>query len=360
MEFRVYESLEDLSGKTQDWQKLEEVSNHPFGGISLFEGWYAAGMAENASPLIFTVSDESGLLAVLPAYSEPRAIRLAGDSFWDYQDILCCDESAAEFLLTKVLEWLKAKHPSRPLKMVKIAETGVLYQLLQKGDFNKAERNSGHCPFVKIAPGLNGYLKSLNRKRRGDMRQALNRFTKKVEDFQTTILREDQITDALIEDAISFHRKHFNREGKNAADCIDIENFLKVVAKGDSPKLHFSTMDIEGERVAIDFGFVTKNTYHGYLMTFDQKYSFLRPGKCLILQRIDEWVEKDRIETLDLLLGGESYKRYYTTGDKYEVLRMTVFPSSLSGKMKAGLMKLFYHWRSILAKTYRKWRPAGK
>ncbi len=359
MSLQILEEFSEITNLKPNWERLAELSAHPFGGYSFVDAWFRIGMPDAAKPLVFVDrEDENSVSAILPAYEVGSSICLAGDTFWDYQDVITSDRSAAEKLVRQIFDWVDRNRPGKSLRFLKLSENGLLHSLLEEGGYPLVKRNYGPCPFVSIEGGLDAYLSSLTRKRRGDMRQAINRFAKKVSDYELKIYRGTEITSELLDEAIAFHQKHFNRSGDNSTEYHNIREFLELVAAGTSPQLHLSTLDVEGERVAVDFGFVSKQTYFGYLTTFDQKFGALRPGKVLILKRIDEWVEKDEVKTMDLMLGAESYKRYYTKDESYSIYRVTAFPRSVAGRLKHSAASLIYKIRPLAVKLYRKVKPS--
>ncbi|MEM9017369.1 MAG: GNAT family N-acetyltransferase, partial [Verrucomicrobiota bacterium] len=129
---------------------------------------------------------------------------------------------------------------------------------------------------------------------------------------------------------------------------------LGEVAKDEDVGFHFSRLTSQSDILAFDFGFVRGGSYYGYLTGFHPAFQKLAPGKCLLLRRIDEWVRKDKIHTLDFLAGDEGYKRDYTGGASYAVCSVHLMPDTFAHRARKASLVVARQGRQVAKQAIEK------
>lgn len=92
-------------------------------------------------------------------------------------------------------------------------------------------------------------------------------------------------------------------------------SFLVEVSRllGHAGWLKMSRLEINGEPIAWNYGFLFCGSWFWYLPTFEIDRERLSPGACLLRLLVEEGCADASVKRLDLGLGDEPYKERYTT-----------------------------------------------
>ena len=339
----THESIDALDGLEEAWRLLTPASASPFQTYTWNLAWYRTYANGSVRPLLFELRRGETTLAILPCYREGRTIRLAGDRICDYQDVLAQDGDEVEALLREIRTWLDHSGRGCHFRFEKLSSEGALYAALH--DPSRLPTHSlsfekcyAPCPYTDLRGGLEGYLAALPRKMRQDLRHSLSRFDREAPDAKVTILRDYEVRVDDLWNAAAFHSAHFRKEGVSPFHDHRLIDLFARVAKDPEVGFQLSYLTLNGDFLAVDFGFVRGGRYFGYLTAFDAAFGRLAPGKCLLLKRIDRWVAEFGVHTLDFLAGDESYKRGFTGDTAYRVWSMRFMPDDLRNRVRqAGL-----------------------
>lgn len=332
----TFESIETLEDA---WRRLTPESASPFQTFGWNVAWYRTYASAQVRPLVFEWRSDGETRAILPCYRDGDAIRLAGDRICDYQDILAEDDAAAAETLRKLFARIQREGGGSHLRLDRLSSEGILRRVLASPETRPTnslfyEKPSSPCPFADLRGGLDPYLASLPRKTRQDLRNSLHRFKREAPGARVTILRDFEVRVDDLWKAAAFHAGHFRR-GKESPFCDPrlIDLFARV-AKDPEVGLQLAFLTVEGDLLAVDFGFARGGRYYGYLTAYDPAYARLSPGKCLLLLRIDRWVREDGVHTLDFLAGDEAYKKTFAGDSAYRVWSMRLMPPSLRNRAR--------------------------
>jgi CelD/BcsL family acetyltransferase involved in cellulose biosynthesis len=333
-DLRVHRDLEALDSLEEAWRNLTPSDAAPFLTFSWNQAWYRSYAGPRMKPLLFELVDGDETVAILPCYRDGSSIRLAGDRICDYQDILAADDAAVRAMLREVMAWVAREGSGDHLHFEKLSSEGALHRVLHLPGATPAgtlsfEKSYAPCPFADLGDGLEGYLSSLPRRTRQDLRNSLSRLQREAPGANVRVVRDLGVKIDDLETAADFHVVHFTKAGRSPLGDPRLVEFFGRVAKDPDVGLQLAFLEHDGALLAVDFGFVRGPRYYGYLMAYDPASARLSPGKCLLLLRIDRWVKEDGVRILDFLAGDESYKRAYTGGRAYRVWSMRLMPPSL-------------------------------
>jgi CelD/BcsL family acetyltransferase involved in cellulose biosynthesis len=360
---RVHRDPEAIDSLEAAWRNLTPSDAAPFLTFSWNQAWYRTYAGRRVRPLLFELREGGQTVAILPCYRDGRAIRLAGDRICDYQDILATDDAAARLMIREVLAWMAREACGDHLHFEKLSSEGTLHRILHQPGTAPAgmlsfEKSHAPCPCADLGDGLAGYLASLPRKTRQDLRNSLNRLEREAPGANVRMVRDFAVKVDDLSTAAAFHSRHFMKSGRSPLSDPRLIEFFGRVAKDPDVGFQLAFLEEGHGILAVDFGFVRGARYYGYLMAYDPARARLAPGKCLLLLRIDRWVKQDGVRILDFLAGDESYKRAYTGGNAYRVWSMRLMPPSLRHRaLHLGLRsdrRLRNVARRILGRT-----PAG-
>lgn len=339
----LHSSIDDLDLLENAWRALTPESAAPFQTFAWNAAWYRCYARGSHEAAIFELRDSTGTLAILPGYREGKAIRLAADRICDFQDVIARDDQAVTELLQHLCIWLANEGRGCHFLFDRVSNKGCLGPALSDPDrfpegALRFEKMGAPCPYVNLRDGLDSYLATLPRKARGDMRHSLNRFHREAADAQIMIYRDFEIRVEDLWSAAAFHVEHFRKSGESPFMDHRLIDLFGQITKDPEVGFQLSFLHLDGDLIAIDFGFVRGGRYYGYLSAFDAKQARIAPSKCLLLKRIDTWIDEDGVEILDFLAGDESYKRRFTGSTDYRVSSLRMMPDDFSHRVRqAGL-----------------------
>jgi CelD/BcsL family acetyltransferase involved in cellulose biosynthesis len=353
---RVHRSIESLETLELPWRRLTPEGASPFQTYTWNLSWYQTYAATAGAPLVFEIRSAGEAVAILPCYRAGRAIRLAGDLTCDYQDIIARNDEEVVSSLGLVMDWLGSEARRSYFRFDRISSEGALFRALhgptgRPDDSIVFQKCSAPCPYVDLQGGLDGYLGSLPRKIRQDLRHSLNRLEKEAPVSRVVRLNDFSIrVDDLI-NAADFHIEHFRKEGGSPFCDERLVELFGRIAKDPDVGLQISFLADQGDLLAVDFGFVRGGRYYGYLTTYDPAFSRLAPGKCLLLKRIDGWVREDGVQTLDFLAGNEAYKKSFTGGAAYHVWSVRLMPDDLLNRTRRLGLEAHHRLRGFVKRV---------
>lgn len=333
-------SLDQLDQIEAAWRSLTLQDAAPFQTYTWNRTWYEEFIDEYDEMLIFLVSSGGEPRAIMPCYRIGDGIRLAADGICDYQDIIARSQSDAEMGFEMAWRWIFRNSPRSSLYVEKASSEGWLASLIRdrKTNFDKYlsfSRSFVPCPFAKVGSGMESYLATLPSKTRQDFRRSLKRLDRERPEASVEMLRSDEIDREQIEELSSYHVLHFRKQGESPFQDARIRRLLVAVACDPEVGLQLSVLHGgPGEILAMDCGFVRGRQCFGYMKAFDLAHRNLAPGKCLLLRRIDSWVERDGVEVVDFLSGNESYKYGYSQGNQYEISSHWMMPPSFRNQVR--------------------------
>ena len=339
LSLRVHRSVGALEALELAWRRLTRDEASPFQTFTWNLAWYRGYAAAPGVPAVFELRRSGETVAILPCYFAGRTLRLAGDSICDYQDIITADDAVVLPALELVMDWLKREARRSHFHFEKLSSEGLLFRALHEptataGENLVFEKHFAPCPYVSLEGGLEGYLASLPRKTRQDLRHSLKRLEKETPGARVVKLNSFSIRVDDLENAAGFHIGHFRKEGVSPFEDRRLIELLGFAAKDPNVGFQLSFLANQDDLLAVDFGFVRGGRYYGYLTAFDPAFARLAPGKCLLLRRIDGWVKEDGVHTLDFLAGDEHYKKGFTGGAAYQVWTMRLMPRDLRNRAR--------------------------
>lgn len=352
IEMGIHRDLASIERLEEAWRNLTPVDSAPFLTFPWNQAWYRTFSGIRTRPLVFEVRDAGETIAILPCYQEGRSIRLAGDRTCDYQDILAVDEMAVLATMREVMAWLAREASGSHFHFEKLSTEGALYRVLHRPDGLPPgtlffEKSYAPCPVADLRDGLDGYLASLPRKTRQDLRNSLNRLEREAPRARIRVLRDFEVKVDDLWNAAGFHARHFLKDGSSPFSDPRLIDFFGRIAKDPDAGFQLAFLEQEDGPLAVDFGFVRGGRYFGYLTAYDASFSRLSPGKCLLLLRIDRWVKEDGVRALDFLAGDEAYKRSYTGGRGYHVNSVRLMPPSLRNRALQFRLRSDRHLREF-------------
>lgn len=333
----IARSVEELDDLSHEWSQLTaESKGTPFQSFSWNRAWYRHFSDHYDEMLVFSFTAGLKTVAIIPLYRKGRSLRLAADHVCDQQDAIAGDTEAVCAGLREVLRW--AWRNGCHLKLRQIPEHGWLHQAALslgaiRGRIFKFHHCYAPCPRVDLPESGDAFVQQLPRKIRGDMRRHLNKLDREHPGAELEIHRAGQLPDGLIDQVADFHASHFRKDGVSLLADPRFRKLVADAARAADSGIRVSTLRDGDDLMAMDIGFTFKRAYHGFLTTFDLKHRKVSPGSCLLIKRLDWFIQRDGVESLDFLLGGEQYK-YQFAKSEYNVCAFYLYPWSISNAVR--------------------------
>jgi CelD/BcsL family acetyltransferase involved in cellulose biosynthesis len=183
----------------------------------------------------------------------------------------------------------------------------------------EVEPTSHKASFIDLSQfgDYEAYVQSLSRKVRQDHRRRLR------------LLQKRGVVEFRLADAESFSgdmawlfaqkRQWLDQKGKSSEwlEAPLTEQFFTAVAREgiDSGRTWLSVLSVDGTRIAVTLSFREGSTLYMSKIAYDPTWGTYSPGRTLNLLTIQRAFE-DGINTIDLMLGQYTWKRWLTTGGR--------------------------------------------
>lgn len=274
-----------------------------------------------------------------------RILIPAGYSDYDYHDpiFISTNSGIMPVMDTFWIEFINIlRDTGSPVRFDCFVLNGI--RSASAGEEKNDWRQEATCPWIDLRPFKKpgDFLSSLGKKLRHDLRRQERR-SNEVGFMQYHIFPNDKEKEAI--DELSLFLIAHSRRWPNAYRAPRLhENILKQAMKADL--LHFSRLTIGEESAAWNFSVVFHNCFYSYIVTYEDKYSVLSPGKIVLLKCIEDAILK-RLSVFDCLRGDESYKAGWT--EKTEPLwslrldhnkLMSTVRNTIVDQIKPGLKRI--------------------
>lgn len=336
MEIAVYrDGASAFSSLAGEWNGLVEASagNTVFATWDWQKAWWDSFGPDYRLHLV-TVRDGGRLVGLAPLMwtelaGRPALRLIGGTEVADYLDFVIVRGQESEVLpvLIEALEpeWqlldlhgLPAASPTRSL----------LRQLAQERGWSLTETVEDRCPVVVLADTWDGYLNSLDKKDRHELRRKLRRLEGADVSARYVRLTDPAELPAAVHD---FARLHRLSSGDKAGFMDEaMEQFFLRLAKAMFARgwLDLSFLEVEGRRVACNYAFTYGDGVYLYNSGYDPAYSSLSVGVLVVAYGIQAAIAQGK-RLYDFLQGDEPYKYDFGAKDTlvyHLVIQRTINP----------------------------------
>lgn len=311
---------------TDEWCRLLDhcTPAYPFQHPSWHAVWWERFSGERR-PLLLTVRDSGRLVAVAPLMHDGDRLLLAGDpQICDYMDLTVAPD-APDAVYDCILD-AASQRPWRELVLWGVPEEGrtlgVMQRLAARRGWTAAEDFEAVCPRLSLPATWDGYVRSLSKKDRHELRRKLRRFAEAGAGMKLiSLTRVEDVRDGLDE----FIRLHMiSRHDKREFMTPAMEGFFRALAVALAARglVRLLFVELDGRRVAGLLTFAAGDELLLYNSGYDPAYAHVSVGlvsKALALQA----AIADGKGHFDFLRGAEPYKYDMGARDR-EVHTLTI------------------------------------
>ncbi|MBI5701760.1 GNAT family N-acetyltransferase [Candidatus Saganbacteria bacterium] len=296
---------------------------------------------------IIIIRNDKNIIAIAPfMITKERKLQFIGHDVSDYLDIIIADEKEKCFEL--IFETLKRFGNEWDwAEFVYIPQDSPFFGLWEKNLKKlktiqyeiKLDCFSIVLDLYKNGGNWESLEKTLPPKRRNDLKRC-SRLLNEMGKLSFHRLSKFKEIEAAFAYFASNHKRRWKEAGQGSQFDSDLQNkhYLNT-ARMLAPKgwVELSCIMIDGEYVAMAFGYIYEGRYYYYTPTFNPDYWKCSPGNVLIKYLIESFYQEGKIKVFDMLRGQEKYK-YSWAKDERPLYRITIYPRKL--------LSLFIYFRN--------------
>lgn len=341
MNFDIISSSEDWAALQDEWQQLfaNSIKKVPFLEYDYQRTWWETlGGGEwpisTSSLYIITARQEGQLVGIAPLFLSSKqgaelALRFIGQiEVSDYLDFLCCEDSLGEFI-TGLLHFIATSPhvPVRELALANFTDDSPSLPYLETSaenmDWDFYSEVLQPSPYIPVADTWEGYLNSLSKKQRHEIRRKLRNAEER---YETTwfIASDPALLDEKMNDLVAMMRKDPEKDAFLNSRMV---RFMKTMAEKAlaSNQLHLSFLTFDGVKVAAYLSLISGGKLWVYNSAWDYDYAKSSPG-WVLLAKVINWAIEAGLTEVDMMRGDEVYKYRFGGLDRH-VLQVMMGPN---------------------------------
>jgi CelD/BcsL family acetyltransferase involved in cellulose biosynthesis len=361
----VVDSAWGFSALRPEWNSLLRSSGSasPFLTWEWLHTWWRH-LSGSSQLRILAVRAGAELVAVAPfrvtkgtAYLPVLDMLGTGDAGSDYLDVIVRRGLESE-ALPAIAHFVESQNTA--LRLTHLAPAAMADRLaegLVARGWTRTTAAGGTCPYIPLAGHTwDSYLATLGSSHRANVRRRIRALEQKFDVRFERITSEAQRREAFPK-LVQYHERRFDEEG-TAFRTAPLRAFHDELTKRalDRGWLRMYVLRLNGETVAVMYGFLYDGTFYFYQHGFDEQYQQHSIGLVLMALSIRSAIEEGAGE-FDLLWGVEPYK-FLWARETRELRNVHLFPGHVAGSLHRHL----FHARRRVAGIIRRAglvRPAG-
>jgi len=353
--FAVVDSMRDFSALASQWHSLLQASemSSPFLTWEWLHAWWRH-LSGTSRLRVVTVHAGSELVALAPFHLTTGIAHLpcldmlgTGEAGSDYLDLVIRSGWSIEAL--DAIEQLVASQ-NTPLRLTHLTVSAMAEHLADRLDrrgWTKFMIPGGTCPYIRLAGHTwDSYLATLGASHRANVRRRLRALEQKFD------VRFERVTDGgdrseALERLALFHARRFD-SGGTAFRTAALRAFHDDVTGRALERgwLRMFVLRVDGEAVAVMYGFLYNGTFYFYQHGFDDRHQQHSIGLVLMALSIRAAIEEGAAE-FDLLWGTEPYK-FLWAREARELRNIHLFPGHVGGRLQKNLFRARRRLRAFI------------
>lgn len=316
MQTTVYTDPSVFDELAAEWQVLmDHAVNAPIFMTPEYQKTWWDHLGQGDLRIVTVRDDDSGaLLGIAPLFVFDGEIRFVGCvDVSDYLDFLVDRERCPEVYETLVelissdlqIDWQSAYFCS----LAHHSPTHrIVVDLAQAKGWQARSEQEEVCPVITLADSWDGYLATVKKKQRHEIRRKLRRAESGAEVHWSVIDSADGLTDEVLDRFIDLHQK--STPDKEAFWDEAMESFFRALAKqvAELGWLKLYQVEINGYMASMLLCFDYNDEILVYNSGFDPElFGHLSPGNIIVSYSIQHAIELGR-KRYDFLRGDEIYK----------------------------------------------------
>jgi CelD/BcsL family acetyltransferase involved in cellulose biosynthesis len=309
-DFAHFESME------AEWSRLWSAS--PRSEIFQTFGWarsYWKAFGRRLSLFAPVVYRGSEVLGILPLGLAGNVLHFWGAPLFDYNDVICADESVGEVMRTAIEHLLDAREHWANAVLDNVPAQGRIVRHLAQlqQQYDSSFQTVFKCPCLTIANTDGDVFARLQRKSHLRWRENKLRRLGRELVFAHLECREE-----IVQSIGGFFQQHLERRAMlgelSMFQVAENRTFIEALVEELDPRseLRFAVLRLDGRTVAYHLGFQGNGKFVSYQPVFDINYLHHSPGE-VMLRNLLQYASEQKLREFDFTTGGENYKHRFAT-----------------------------------------------
>ncbi|MDY6847124.1 MAG: GNAT family N-acetyltransferase [Chloroflexota bacterium] len=338
MEFKIFNTFEDLANDKQAWNGLlsQSASHVPFLTYEYLQGWWqtrGGGEWPQDSQLFLTAAfQEDKLVGVAPLFHAENVLGMPALMFVgaievsDFLDFIVKPEDLPAFIHGLINFLLNEDLPHWELLdlynlLAESPTLGVLKSEAERRGWEHQEIHLQPSPYIPLPGDFEAYLSQIDKKQRHEIRRKLRNVEQSLAEGDLYFTEDIEKLQADVQTFINMMAQDPNKKDFLTDPMRQhIHNTARIAFEQGWLQLSFFTMD--GEKAAANMSFNFNKRLWLYNSGWEWAYRDYSPGWVLLAYLI-EWATENGIRDLDFMRGDEPYKYKFGGIDRH-VYRVTV------------------------------------
>jgi CelD/BcsL family acetyltransferase involved in cellulose biosynthesis len=300
------------------WSELEKAGEVPtiFQTIGWVETWWKNLQGERRQ-ILLAAFDGNFLVGIAPLYTEKMSIkglplltilRPMGGRESDYHSFILKTSLASE-VLSAFMDHLKRMEWDVGW-LINIRQDTVLGSqaptILKKAGYLASTKQGIACPYISLKTTFESYRQGLAK----SIRHNINNYSNKLGRVGKVIFIKGGAGD--MGDFFKLHDMRWREQGQSGAlNSDELMTFHRQAARLLAPYLNLSFLELDGRRIACQYGYDFNGIRYFYLPGMDPAFRDYRLGTIMIIEQIKDAIKQGLME-FDFMRGEESYKYHFT------------------------------------------------
>ncbi|TWT76313.1 hypothetical protein CA13_68060 [Planctomycetes bacterium CA13] len=357
--------LSELRSCAGDWDDLwsRSVASSPTCRAEVLACWVER-FASDGEFRALVVEDQGRLLAALPLVPKRLGpLLIAGDlpvNDWSQCGDLLLDEATdVDAVLRRLangfeqLPWSLLWLDGARIESSRWSQLERVFQEAGLAVFSEPRFNVG---LLETTTTLQDLEKSWSKNFRKDLRRSARRLSEQGQyelNLHTNIAQAD--VDSLFQRVLEVDQKTWKAQSGTAIeDSEGLAEYYRCQSRllAEHGELVIALLEVEGQAIAYEFGWLAKSVYHSFKVGFDERFAKFAPGQFTMYLLIEKLLDRNLAETIDCIGPLSEATSRFRPGS-YTVGRMLVANQNLRGRAVLAsyknLMPLVRRWRKRLA-----------
>jgi CelD/BcsL family acetyltransferase involved in cellulose biosynthesis len=351
----VLNSVDEVVGMAESWNQLWDRSRTTLPtSRAEFLGPWREQFAPEAEFRAVIVEDGANCVAALPIVGHrwAKVVRsgVLPRNDWLLAGNLLVDETADTRRALQVLAETLNQLPWTVFRFSHVPSHETSWQSFREALLGAGlqieSRPSFQVVRIPIDSDWDSYQRSWSKNHRKNMSRTLRRleeqgggYVRRTVPTQSIELREPLQTAFVLEDS--------GWKGASASSIVQTPNMPQFVTQicerlTARKEIEIAILELDGRPLAFEILWNSRGTLHSYKVGYDERFSKLNPGQCLMHELLRDLFESRRCEYYDCF-GPISTATEKWRGERYEMSQWTVAPRRL---LSRAVLKAYQQWCS--------------
>ncbi len=364
IDIKVLKSIKDIGLFRNEWNNLLERSNcnYIYSTPEWVECWYEA-FGFGSEIQIIAALKQDRLVGLLPMILRKAPLKDLGGRRMEFvsgpqgdcHDAIIergLDCNVIPMLLESMLKYSIKTNLFILHHIVKESNTlSFIFDSFHKNNYKVAIQEET-APYLCLDSTKDEIEKNWSKKHKTDLRRQHKRL-RNLGSLEFVIYSKKEQILELLKGFFETHKLSWESRGYKSRLGYDylmqtfLKNLIHKIGVSECKKrIHFSTLNLNGNPISYHFGFLYNDHFYYYIPTYDKQYENFSPGKIHLLFLIEHGIENGW-RLFDFLNGNEPYKYSWTKDSKKKITLIASKGISLSSLRRWWLVPGKEHARNL-------------